>query len=212
MDIRLEEAIKLLWLREEGWDERELAPINKYSINERDYRELVKKGYAEEKDGRWVLTDQGRHIGSEIIRRLRLAEWLFSEIIETDSRFSNEAACRLEHILTEEATERICILFGHPRVCPHGKPIPRGKCCGKQKTDLKPFLLPLYHLRENESAKIISINIDDRRIKHKMASFGLIPGVCVKIKKRRPVFLIEMDGSVFSVEEKIAEKIFVKRT
>jgi len=26
-------------------------------------------------------------------------------------------------------TDSICSFLGHPKFCPHGKPIPRGACC-----------------------------------------------------------------------------------
>ncbi len=210
MDVRLEEALKVLWLKEEGWEEKEFIPIIKYSIGERDFEVLEEKGLVKKKNGEWIFTDYGRHIASDIIRRMRLAEWLFSEIIEGDSGFSNEAACRLEHVLTEEATDKICSLFGHPKFCPHGKPIPRGKCCGKEKITLEPFILPLTYLEEDSEAKIISINIDDRRIKHKLVSMGFLPGTIILLKKKKPIYLVELEGNVISLDKKIAGKIFVK--
>ena len=42
-----------------------------------------------------------------------------------------QQACKFEHILSQEATEKICTFLGHPRTCPHGAPIPPGPCCGK---------------------------------------------------------------------------------
>ena len=211
MDVRLEEALKLLWLKEEGWNENEIKPIIKYSIKDEDFKILEEKELAKKENGKWVLTGKGRHIASEIIRRMRLAEWLFYEIIEGDESLSNEAACRLEHILTEEAVERICALMGHPRVCPHGRPIPRGKCCGKKKQDvIKPIHLPLTYVKEGEIVKVISMNINDRKILHKLASLGFVPGVKVKVLKEKPLYMIELDENVISLDREIAEKIFVK--
>jgi len=42
-----------------------------------------------------------------------------------------QQACKFEHILSPEATDKICTFLGHPRTCPHGAPIPPGQCCGK---------------------------------------------------------------------------------
>jgi Mn-dependent DtxR family transcriptional regulator len=41
-----------------------------------------------------------------------------------------QQACKFEHILSPEATDKICTFLGHPRTCPHGAPIPPGVCCG----------------------------------------------------------------------------------
>ncbi len=211
MEIRVEEALKLLWLREEGWSQEEFEPVIKYKIEDRDYEELARMGFVKKDNGKWVFTERGKHVTLDIIRRLRLAEWLFYELVEVSNNYSSEAACGLEHILNEEATDKICSLFGHPRFCPHGKPIPRGKCCGEKKFNtIKPIHLPLTYVEEGDFVKVVSIDTDDRRILHKLVSLGLMPGVIVRVSKRRPLFMIELDESVISVDRDIAEKIFVK--
>ncbi len=78
------------------------------------------------------LTPRGRERAGSIIRRHRLAERLFTDSLAMDSESEIEQqACKFEHILSPEATDKICAFLGHPRTCPHGAPIPRGECCGK---------------------------------------------------------------------------------
>src|SRR5215467_11855226 len=77
------------------------------------------------------LTERGRKKAADIIRRHRLAERLFTDSLAMDSETEIEQqACKFEHILSPEATDKICTFLGHPRTCPHGAPIPRGTCCG----------------------------------------------------------------------------------
>ncbi len=77
------------------------------------------------------LTDRGRHRAGDIIRRHRLAERLFTDSLALDSESEIEQqACKFEHILSPEATDKICTFLGHPKTCPHGAPIPPGQCCG----------------------------------------------------------------------------------
>jgi putative ABC transport system ATP-binding protein len=77
------------------------------------------------------LTERGRKRAADIIRRHRLAERLFTDSLALDSETEIEQqACKFEHILSPEATDKICAFLGHPRTCPHGAPIPRGVCCG----------------------------------------------------------------------------------
>src|SRR5499425_2204445 len=77
------------------------------------------------------LTSRGRERAASIIRRHRLAERLFTDSLAMDSETEIEQqACKFEHILSPEATDKICTFLGHPRTCPHGAPIPRGACCG----------------------------------------------------------------------------------
>jgi putative ABC transport system ATP-binding protein len=78
------------------------------------------------------LTARGRDRAGSIIRRHRLAERLFTDSLAMDSESEIEQqACKFEHILSPEATDKICTFLGHPRTCPHGAPIPPGPCCGR---------------------------------------------------------------------------------
>lgn len=78
------------------------------------------------------LTTRGRQRAADIIRRHRLAERLFTDSLAMDSETEiEEQACKFEHILSTEATDKICAFLGHPKTCPHGAPIPPGPCCGK---------------------------------------------------------------------------------
>ncbi|MBI1740801.1 MAG: ATP-binding cassette domain-containing protein [Candidatus Koribacter versatilis] len=80
-----------------------------------------------------ALTVRGRQRAADIIRRHRLAERLFTDSLAMDSETEIEQqACKFEHILSSEATDKICTFLNHPRTCPHGSPIPPGPCCGRQ--------------------------------------------------------------------------------
>ena len=89
------------------------------------------------------LTVRGRQRAADIIRRHRLAERLFTDSLAMDSETEIEQqACKFEHILSAEATDKICAFLGHPKTCPHGSPIPPGPCCGrKQDSKLTAALL-----------------------------------------------------------------------
>ena len=85
-------------------------------------------------DGSMVveLTPRGRQRAADIIRRHRLAERLFTDSLALESESEIEQqACKFEHILSPEATDKICTFLGHPKTCPHGAPIPTGQCCGQ---------------------------------------------------------------------------------
>ena len=76
------------------------------------------------------FTEKGRKRAEDVIRRHRLAERLFMQTFQvSDEQEVEEQACKFEHILSAEATDRICTFLGHPETCPHGSPIPRGACC-----------------------------------------------------------------------------------
>src|ERR1700686_5203359 len=77
-----------------------------------------------------IFTEKGRKRAEDVIRRHRLAERLFTQTFHVhDEKEVAEQACKFEHILSPEDTERFCSFLGHPRTCPHGSPIPAGECC-----------------------------------------------------------------------------------
>src|SRR4030081_2583481 len=79
-----------------------------------------------------ALTPRGRARAGSIIRRHPRAERLVPDSLAMDSESEIEQqACKFEHILSPEATDKICTFLGHPRTCPHGALIPPGPCCGR---------------------------------------------------------------------------------
>ncbi|HZU21316.1 MAG TPA: ATP-binding cassette domain-containing protein [Terriglobales bacterium] len=81
------------------------------------------------------FTERGRNRAEDVIRRHRLAERLFVETLHVENEAEIEQqACKFEHILSPEATDRICSFLGHPATCPHGSPIPAGQCCAEART------------------------------------------------------------------------------
>ena len=76
------------------------------------------------------FTDRGRKRAEDVIRRHRLAECLFMQTFQVhNEEVVEQQACKVEHILSPEMTDKICIFLGHPKNCPHGSPIPPGPCC-----------------------------------------------------------------------------------
>jgi len=75
-------------------------------------------------------TPVGEERARSVIRRHRLAERLFVDVLSIrDEHEVEESACKFEHILSPEVTDKMCALLGHPTACPHGSPIPPGDCC-----------------------------------------------------------------------------------
>ena len=93
---------------------------------------MVDLGLVVRKGAQFDFTPQGYDRARSVIRRHRLAERLFLDTLAMRDESQLEAtACTFEHILSPEATERICSYLGHPTTCPHGSPIPPGECCPK---------------------------------------------------------------------------------
>ena len=91
-------------------------------------KKLEKEGYVIYKARQGIeLTEKGRRIAKRIIRAHRLTEVLMKETLKTDIR--EETVCGMEHHMDEAFMDALCTLLNHPKKCPHGHTIPKGKCC-----------------------------------------------------------------------------------
>jgi putative ABC transport system ATP-binding protein len=80
-------------------------------------------------NGHVHLTPSGTLRARDVVRRHRLAERLFKDTFAVDDSEARNQACKFEHIISPELDQRICTFLGHPKTCPHGNPIPPGRCC-----------------------------------------------------------------------------------
>ncbi len=88
-------------------------------------------------NGEVHLTEAGSRRARDVVRRHRLAERLFTDTFAVDEAEVHQQACRFEHIITPELDQRICTFLGHPKTCPHGNPIPPGRCCETKLPEVK---------------------------------------------------------------------------
>jgi len=95
-------------------------------------RKMHRAGLVLLDDGNVAFSPAGEARARGLVRRARLAETLFQATLGMDRRGAEKEACRFEHILSAEATDRICAFLGHPARCPHDCAIPRGACCPGQ--------------------------------------------------------------------------------
>jgi len=155
------------------------------------------------------LTEEGRRIALNVIRRHRLAERLITDVLCMNWDKAHEAACKLEHGLDNEIIKPLEKALGHPKTCPHGNPIPTkrgGIIEGESK--------PLVELNPQEHGTVAKI-IDEKRdlLKH-LRSIGLILGVSVKVKEVLPVdgsVIVEVAGVERSLSRDLASAIWIKK-
>ena len=128
-----DEVLEHLWTRGEPG-----GHVESHSFTEVQWRKLIKTmegiGLVEVSGGRDLFTPKGEARARDVIRRHRLAERLFRDVLGIhDEDEIESSACKFEHILSPEVTDRMCSLLGHPDACPHGSRIPRGPCCEENR-------------------------------------------------------------------------------
>lgn len=170
-------------------------------------KRLESRGLITRPGGDVVLTDEGKTLAVDIIRRHRVAERFLVDILGLRWEEAHEDACRLEHALSPRVMEALEAYLDNPEVCPHGHPIPSaaGEIAsveGVQLSDVKP----------GQSSVIIHVPEDDEAMLEYLGALGMYPGTTVRVREIAPFngpLLIEVKGTSYALGRDVAERILV---
>jgi DtxR family transcriptional regulator, Mn-dependent transcriptional regulator len=213
-DQDVEEVAEELWtLEEQGMDQvEELRRTSQVTGLDEALDDLARRGLATLAGGRVTLTAEGRALAERQVRRHRLAEVLFTTVLEVkDDTAVNRTACVMEHVLGAALTDSICAFLGHPSVCPHGKGIPPGPCCRALTRELEPLVQPLSRMALGQAARIVYIAPRERERLVRLANLGIVPGATVRLDQRSPAAVILVGETTLAVDPEVAGEIYVKR-
>lgn len=213
---KVEELLETVFTeRESGRDDEEsiLAHAGAHATDRAsaDFDELQAMGLVRRDGARVALTEEGERRARAVVRRHRLAERLFRDLLDLSEGTMESQACEFEHILSPEATDSVCTLLGHPPTCPHGKAIPQGECCGTYQRTVRPLVTGLRHLELGAAGRIVFIAPKFHDRMDRLASLGVIPGSEIRLHQRSPSYVIEVGETTIALDAEIAGEIFVKR-
>jgi len=171
---------------------------------------LEKEGMLRHEPYRGVkLTDKGRKIALDVIRRHRLSERLLTDFVRVDWDKVHDAACKLEHGIANDVIKKLEKALGHPKTCPHGNPIPTA--CGgiiEEKSE------PLSTLRAKESGVVAKIKDETPEVLEYIAALGLLPGTSIEIVEKAPFdgpVTVKVGGANHALSLSMASIIWIKR-
>jgi DtxR family Mn-dependent transcriptional regulator len=171
---------------------------------------LEKEGMLRHEPYRGVkLTDKGRKIALDVIRRHRLSERLLTDFVRVDWDKVHDAACKLEHGIANDVIKKLEKALGHPKTCPHGNPIPTA--CGgivEEKSE------PLSTLRSKESGVVAKIKDETPEVLEYIAALGLLPGTSIEIVEKAPFdgpVTVKVGGANHALSLSMASIIWIKR-
>ncbi len=128
------------------------------------------------------LTPAGERLALQMLRKHRLIEMFLVHTLKLDWSEIHEEAELLEHALSDRLVERLDAFLGHPRVDPHGDPIP--SAAGHMPSRAA---RPLADLPAGASATLARITRQDSEFLRFLDDAGLKPGRRVKLVRRDPV-------------------------
>jgi DtxR family Mn-dependent transcriptional regulator len=157
------------------------------------------------------LTQKGRELALELVRHHRLLETYLVQALGVPWDEAHAEAELLESDLSEALEERISAALGHPRVDPHGHPIPT-KTGAMPRTSRR----SLWDVRDGASARVAQVSDSHPDALRYLKEVGVQPGVKVTVVSRGPVsgplFVRVNDNEIAPVAlpQEIAEAIWVR--
>ena len=172
--------------------------------------ELVSEGLVQLVSDQLRLTADGEREAREVVRRHRLAEVLFYQVLELPMEATEDEACKLEHVLSPQATAAVCSFLGHPPVCPHGRPIPPGECCSALSRRVPSLICRLLDMTPGERGRVVLVAPRHGDRLEQLTDLGVTPGAVLTLRQRKPSLVVEVDRTLLAVEDDIARGIFLR--
>jgi DtxR family Mn-dependent transcriptional regulator len=128
----IEMYLKAIWYIQEKGEDPKVSSIAKLlNVTQPSVVQMLRKLHnsklVQYNQTKVSLTEDGRRIGRQMIRNTRLLEVMMKDALKIE--VDEEMACGIEHHMKNIFTDALCTLLKHPRKCPHGHNIPKGKCC-----------------------------------------------------------------------------------
>lgn len=123
------------------------------------------------------LTRGGEQLALHMLRRHRLVELFLVQVVGLDWSEVHDEAEELEHAISDKLLERIDALLGHPKVDPHGDPIPTasGKVADQRTTSLQ--RTPI-----GKTVKIARVSDQEPDFLQFLEKNGLTPGTSIAVE------------------------------
>lgn len=212
---RIDEALELIWnLYEDGHQNMNITHF-RHSSEDDDVEDLILNLKGENfiiiSGDTIEFTEKGYSHAQGLIRRLRLAERLLTDVFEMRDDAVITDACKMEHILSEELTDSVCTFLGHPQTCPHGYPIPRGECCKKYKIEVEPVVTRLSDFEVGSKGKITFIVPTKSSRLSKLNALGITAGSEIKLLQKNPSYIIQIDETTVAIDPEVGNEIFIRK-
>ncbi|WP_299049748.1 metal-dependent transcriptional regulator [uncultured Polaribacter sp.] len=156
-----------------------------------------------------TLTNTGKKIASNIVRKHRLWEVFLVEKLNFSWDEVHDVAEQLEHIKSPKLINQLDALLGFPTHDPHGDPIPDED--GNLKTIEKSLLSTL---QKNESGICVGVDDSSSEFLQFLDKKGIILGKKITVLEKEDFdnsFAIQIDDKKLSISNKIANNLYIRK-
>jgi len=173
------------------------------------FKWLAERGYVRYTPYHGVeLTEAGRAMAAELVRRHRLLELFLIQIMGFPLDEVDAEAERVEHAISEAFVDRMDALLGYPTEDPHGDPIPN-KAGGVVVANSQ----PLSTVLPEQQVIVQRVSDDNPDLLRYLASLGLVPGALVQVEAVAPyggVYTVRVGTQIHAVGEAVTQAVLVR--
>lgn len=201
----LEALYKAGCMGRSGTGLRELALLIDRDIDdlEKIIPEMERKGdLVTRPDGIIMLTPPGMETGGKIMRKHRILECFFSEMLGMTPESAAAEACTLEHKVSDEAIDRLGQYIHSPEIAPGSRGMRRGK---------RWRVLTLEDASEGEELAVTCVRC--RGSGSRLHDLGIFPGTSISVIRKIPGngLVVRVKESDIALSSEIAASILVER-
>lgn len=206
-----EEILEKLWIvtQEMGRESASFQTL-KTDRDAPEIKEILALNYISVGDHGIALRKEGMKEAEQTVRRHRLAERLMVDVLDLKKSMMEDSACRFEHLLHKDIEESICTLLGHPKFCPHGKPIPQGSCCRESSKMAGSIVSGIVDAEPGTKSKVAYLHTKDNKKLQKLMAMGILPGVTVQVLQKFPSYVLKIGHSQVAMDREMAEAIRIR--
>jgi len=177
------------------------------SVSERIKR-LAEQGYLnhEWREGA-TLTEKGEHIAINVLRKHRLVETFLVEMASYSIDEIHDEACKIEHAISNRLADRLEAMLDHPKIDPHGHPIPT-----KDGQVAISEYHPLADVPPGQEVIIRQVSDWEPEQLTYLQELGLVPGAKVVVQNKAPFegpLTLSVGSNTVAIAPTIAREIGV---
>ena len=152
------------------------------------------------------LTKAGWQAARTVVRRHMLAEWMLARLLSWSK--THGEAHEIEHAISQEVEAALTKEFDHPKVCPHGNPLPGHEAAVS-------FLVPLTQATDGQIVMVQRIHELAEEAPGMLAFLeknGVMPGQTAQVVQVLPfnqTVLLRVKGKDVSLGFSTARFVFV---
>ncbi|GAB3050853.1 metal-dependent transcriptional regulator [Sediminivirga luteola] len=177
-----------------------------------------------ETDRHLQLTERGRKLATEVMRKHRLAERLLSDVIGLEWELLHDEACRWEHVMSQQVEEKLLELLPVTSTSPYGNPIPGLDEIGGAPSVEEPVISLLSYCNRNPDRSregITGLEVAwlgepiqvDAELLSQFKEVGILPGAEIAAQRLDSYVSAGIEGGeqVLDLPDDVAVHVFIKQ-